>query len=79
MRSSTSCAHHWMQRRRGHAGRSFTKGVEASVPKAEDERKRSRAQPPTSKQRMGEEEASNHWGGVLSNGQHIANSSGPNY
>jgi hypothetical protein len=48
-----------MQRRRGHAGKSFTKGVEASVPKAEEEGKRSRAQPPTTKQRMGEEEASN--------------------
>jgi hypothetical protein len=34
---------------RGSIGGSFTKGTGARIPKAEDERKRSRAQPPAAK------------------------------
>jgi hypothetical protein len=45
----------------GSAGGRFTKGVEARIPMVEDERKRSRAQPPAAEQRMREEEAGSCW------------------
>jgi hypothetical protein len=45
----------------GSTGGSLTKGTGARIPKAENERKRSRAQPPAAEQRMREEEAGNRW------------------
>jgi hypothetical protein len=47
----------------GNAGGSFTKRTRAKIPKAEDERKWCREQPPTVVLRMREGETCNHWMG----------------
>jgi hypothetical protein len=45
----------------GSAGRNFAKGAGVRMPKAKDERKKSRAQLPAAELRMREEEAGNRW------------------
>jgi hypothetical protein len=79
MRSTTLCAHRWMQRSRGHTNRSFTKGAEALVPPRwkmrEEEQSTATSRRAENERRGGIQPVD----GVLSNGQHIANSCGPNY